>query len=60
MLWLLKALAKISKIDYPSVGVSFNRQTGCICRSSCRTPLLILFELQMSLFLSLISVGEGD
>ena len=60
LLLLIKALAELSRIYYPSVGNYFYRQTGCVGRRSCITPVLILFNWHMSLVLSLIGFGGGD
>ena len=60
LLGLTKALAEIGRLDLPTVWFSFGRQTGCVGRRSCITPVLILFNWHMSLVLSLIGFGGGD
>ena len=55
-----EALAELGRLDIQSVGVPSDRQTGGVGRMSCQTPVLLLFDGQLSLVLSLLRVGGGE
>ena len=60
LLGLPQALAELRRIDFPAIGITSDSQTGYVDRQSCRTPILLLFGGQLSLVLSLLSVGGGE
>ena len=60
MLGLLKALAELGRLDLPVVGFSFGHYIRCAGRRFWLNPVLILFDWQMLLVLSLLGVGRGE
>ena len=55
-----QALAELDRIDFKSVGVPSDRHTGGVGRPYCQTTVLLLFDGNLLLVLSLISVGGGE
>ena len=60
LIFLLKALAELGRIDLPAVGISFGLSNGCVGQRSWRTLVLLLFDWQMSLVLSLLNIGGEE
>ena len=44
LIGLLKALAELSRLDCPAVGISSDCQNGYVARRLCQTPALLLFN----------------
>ena len=55
-----QALSELSRLDLQYLGVSSDLNTLGIGRPSYQTPVLLLFDEQLLLVLSLLSVGAGE
>ena len=55
-----EALAEIVRLDIKSVEVPSYCQTGGGVWTSCQTPVLLLFDRNLLLVLSLLSIGGGE
>ena len=60
LLVLPHAIDELLSIDCPDVVISSDRQTGCVGRKSCQTPVLIFFDDQLSLILLLLIIGVEE
>ena len=59
LIGILQELAELRRLDLPAIGIHSDSQTVCIDHKSCQTTTLLLFDRQLSLVLSLLSVGVG-
>ena len=60
LLGISQALAELSRLDPSAVSIPSDCQTGGVGRPSCQTPVLLLFNSELSLVLSFLGVGEGE
>ena len=60
LLGLLKALPELGRLNLPAVGFSFDCYTGYVGRMSWQTPVLLFFDWQLFLVLSLLDLGGGE
>ena len=60
MIGLPQVLAELVMLDLTAIGTYFDLQNGYVDRQSCKTPILNIFDWQLSLVLLLISVSRGE
>ena len=60
LLGLPQAIDKLDRLDLPAVGIPSDRQTRYVDRQSCQTPILLLFDGQLLMVLSLLSIDGGE
>ena len=60
MIGLPQVLAELVMLDLTAIGTSSDLKNGYVDRQSCQTPILIIFDWQLSLVLLLISVSRGE